>query len=122
MVGSRVVQMRGFSIAMAVTLASAAAMVPTGVRACSCTVEPIYHSQPAKGARNVPVDVAPVIEGPFDAATVTLEDEHGVKPSFTLSLGPRVGCIGGWAELVPWQPLAANTRYTIRVEALYKAS
>ena len=111
--------MQVYSIAIAVLLSCTAAMLPARAHACSCSPAPIYHSQPADGSKNVPRDIAPVIEGPFDPSTVTLEDEHGAKLTFTLDVGPRLGCLGGWAELRPRQPLAATTRYTVRVGALY---
>jgi hypothetical protein len=100
----------------------AAASLPARAKACSCSPEPIYHAMPKDGAGGVPLDIAPLLEGAFEHTNITLEDEHGGKPKFSLNLGPRVGCLGGFAELVPEQPLAANTRYTIRVVRSYPDS
>jgi hypothetical protein len=109
-------------VAGAIVFSLAAAYSPARAKACSCSPEPIYHAVPKDGAGGVPVDVAPLIEGAFEHTNITFEDEHGGKPKFALNLGPRVGCLGGFAELVPEQPLAANTRYTIRVVGSYPDS
>lgn len=108
--------MQVYSIAIAMML-SAAASLSAPVFACECSPAAVYHAQPGDGADNVPRDIAPVLEGAFDPATISLEDEDGVKLAFALNVGPRFGCLGGWAELLPSQPLAANARFTIRVAA-----
>lgn len=112
--------MQTYAIAGAVMMLSwMAAAWPARALACECLPDPIYHAQPKAGATGVPLDIAPVIEGPFDPTSIRFEDERGAELTFALNLGPRNGCLGGWAELLPSQPLAANTRYTIRVAALY---
>jgi hypothetical protein len=109
-------------VAVIIMISLAAAYSPARAKACSCSPEPIYHSQAKDGAGGVPLDIAPLLEGAFEHTNITFEDEHGGKPNFALNLGPRTGCLGGFAELVPEQPLAANTRYTIRVAATYPDS
>ena len=96
--------------------------VPAQVWACSCNPEPLYSTIPKTGAAGVPLDIAPVLEGPFDASSLSFADESGKAVEFTLALGPQVGCMGGWAEVLPKQRLAPNTRYTLKVSALYPES
>jgi hypothetical protein len=101
---------------------SLAAALPARAKACSCSPEPIYHAIPKDGTGGVPLDVAPLLEGLFEQTGIAFTDEHGVEQKFKLNLGPQVFCLGGFAELIPEQPLAANTRYTIRVVASYPDS
>lgn len=109
-------------VTLAILGSLAAATMPARAKACSCSPEPIYHALPKDGAGGVPLDVAPLLEGPFEQTGITFTDEHGAEQKFKLNVGPRVSCLGGFAELIPEQPLAANTRYTIRVIASYPDS
>ena len=110
--------MRLSALALSTLLVSVGVVFPVRVWACTCATKPISHSQPANDSTDVPMDIAPMLEGPFDPTTIGFADERGVELEFELVQGPRVGCLGAWAELLPKQPLRANTRYTIRVGAL----
>jgi hypothetical protein len=103
-------------------LLSAAAIVPARAFACTCSVQVFVDAEPKNHAGGVALDIAPFIQGAFDASTIELMDEHGGDVEFTLQEGPRTGCLGAWAELKPKAQLQPNTRYTISAEPLYPDS
>ena len=114
--------MQTFGRLSAVLALCVAPLLPNRASACSCDPAPLYRTIPGADARDVPVDIAPVLEGPIDPASIKLTDDSGTAVEFTLETGPRVECLGGWAEVLPKQHLAPNTQYTIRANALYGGS
>lgn len=112
----------GRLIVMLATAVCTVAVVPEQVLACECSPAPLYSTIPKSGSVDVPLDIAPVLEGPFDPSSLSFNDEAGAAVEFTLALGPQVGCLGGWAEVLPKQRLAPHMRYTIKVNALYADS
>lgn len=89
---------------------------PSRGSACSCGVLTIWNSWPDADATDVPIDFAPVIEGVFDPTSLRFQDASGHDVTFTLNQGPGFYCgttRGQWAELVPQQPLAPHTRYSV---------
>jgi uncharacterized protein (TIGR03382 family) len=88
---------------------------PSRAHACSCVAEAIGRSEPADGAVDVPIDIAPVVHGWLDPTTIVFEREDGTPVEFALRTGPGLNpCEGVTGELVPESPLAANSRYVIR--------
>jgi hypothetical protein len=80
---------------------------------------PIHRSDPADGARDVPLNKALALDGVFLPASVRLEDESGNAVDFELNAGPWPGGHGTSADVLPKAPLQPNTRYTLHVDALY---
>jgi hypothetical protein len=98
-------------------IAGLAALAPARAHACSCAPEPILSSRPVDGATAVPIDIAPLIVGPFDPDTVTFEREDGTPVAFELRVGKAEDlCSGSNGELVPSAALEPDTVYVIRAE------
>lgn len=91
--------------------------LPSRSRACTCVPDAILASEPADGARDVPIDVAPIIEGPFEPDSVTLAEEDGAAVVFELNTSPgTTSCTGGNAELRLAADLEPDTTYVLRAE------
>jgi hypothetical protein len=109
--------MRAWAVLLVTMGASAASVSP--VRACSCVITALYQSDPANGATGVPLNQALAIEGVFAPSSVRLQNERGEAVPFELNAGPWPACEGTSADVIPREPLQPNTRYTLRVDALY---
>src|SRR5688500_13503919 len=96
---------------LAITLAALAVVgVRQRAKACSCLPTTVAHSEPARGARAVPLNAALVIEGLFEPESVRLEDERGSQVEVTVNRGRWSRCSINWAELIPKRMLAAHAR------------
>jgi hypothetical protein len=104
--------------------ALATAWPPARAHACTCDPSPFYASftEPKDGAKDVPLNFAPVLMGAFVPGSVTVEDGLAQKVDITVNEGPAAGCPGTWAEIVPKQPWAPSTTYTIRVKPMHPDS
>ncbi len=87
--------------------------VPARAFACSCAGNGIFAANPKDITSGVPLDVAQVVIGTGDPATIKLADESGAPVAFTLETGPGPLCAPQWMELRPKAPLRSNTRYRI---------
>ena len=88
---------------------------PTPADACSCAPNAIWQSTPGDGATDVPIDIAPVIQGYFEGKTLSLTSEAGTDIAFELTVGGETGaCTGHSGELKLEAPLEPNTRYVLR--------
>ena len=108
---------RGVRAAAAVAvLVGSATLAPARARACSCAAQPITLSQPADGAIDVPIDIAPTFAGYFETDTVELVREEGGEVAFDLNTGVNLidPCAGDLAELMLEGPLEPNTTYVLR--------
>jgi len=96
-----------------------AALAAAPAHACSCLASAIYRTDPVDGSENVPLNKGLVVEGVFVQESLVLENSAGEPIEHTVYAGPTPSCAGTWAEVVPKQPLAPNTKYTIRVKPIY---
>lgn len=96
-----------------------AALTAAPAHACSCLASAIYRTDPVDGSENVPLNKGLVVEGAYVQESLVLENSAGKPIEHTMFAGPTPGCAGTWAEVVPNQPLAPNTKYTIRVKPIY---
>ncbi len=111
--------MRLQSVFVAIVLLVAVSFgAPNGASACTCLPKTIAQSDPFDGATDVALNQAIVIQGYLDAASIKLEDASGNEVPFALNHGPiDLGCTSTWSELIPKQPLAAVTQYTVRASS-----
>lgn len=114
--------MRNLMIWVLPPLLAAGLLVPERAAACSCVATPIYRSDPVDEATDVPLNQAIMVEGVFDGSTLRLEDAEGTPVDFELNAGPWPGCPGSSADVLPKTPLVPNTRYVVRVDALFPGS
>lgn len=96
--------------------------VPARAFACSCAGYGIFAADPKDNSSGAPLDVAPVVIGTFDPATVKLADESGAPVELTLEAGPGPLCAPQWVELKPKAALRSNTRYRISATSPDKTS
>jgi len=88
---------------------------PSPVHACTCAPNAIWESTPGDGDTDVPIDIAPVIQGYFEGKTVSLASEAGINVVFELTVGGATGaCTGRNGELKLEAPLEPNMRYLLR--------
>jgi MYXO-CTERM domain-containing protein len=91
-------------------------LVPVRAHACTCagTLDILGLSD---GAVDVPIDIAPLLRGAFDASQVRLQSQAGVAVPIAVRGGGAgtAACSGQIAELTPQEPLAPNTAYVISV-------
>jgi hypothetical protein len=114
-------QIRSSIFWLALALVGAVAL-PARAGACSCSITPIYRSDPEDGALDVPLNAALLVLGAFPVESLTLEDEDGQPVEFTLHAGPTPSCPGTSADLVPKHPLKSGTTYVLEVQPLYPSS
>jgi hypothetical protein len=116
----RQVNARGW-MAVAVVTGMVAAS-PTRVSACQCAqLAAIQLSEPRANSTGVPLDIAPIIEGMFDPATVAFERADGTPVPFELRTLRSLNFCADQAELLPTNPLQPNTSYVIRAEHRHAA-
>src|SRR5688572_23355360 len=95
---------------------------PRTAAACSWLGNPIKSSLPANGSEGVPIDVAPIIRGYWEAETLIWETEAGAAVPFDLVSGASASFTEGQtAELVPRELLLPNTTYVIRASFQHAA-
>lgn len=107
------------SCALVLLLATVISLGAGRARACSYVPIALYQSDPRQGATGVPLNQALAIEGAFIASSVRLENERGEAVPFELNAGPWPGFEGTSADVIPREPLQPNTRYRLRVDAMF---